>query len=231
TIHHCAQVAHSRAQGKIGSGFDVAAACFGSIEYRRFSPEHIEQFPKSADRKWDDFVRPLQVPENLHLAFATFPKESASTVSMVKTVKAWKKDHASEYAAITRELNEANVNALAHLEQYGLQGKREDLDAFRKHLEAGRAGTRELGQKSGAPIEPPELRTLIDQSLENGAFVCKSPGAGGRDALAALCLTKKDAEKLRVFWKTQGLLPLDVAGDHQGILDGQWAPSKNDRAL
>jgi phosphomevalonate kinase len=39
-IHNLAQICHCLAQGKIGSGFDVSAACFGSHVYKRFSP-HI----------------------------------------------------------------------------------------------------------------------------------------------------------------------------------------------
>ena len=34
--HNAAQLAHLAAQGKVGSGFDVAAACWGSIRYCRF---------------------------------------------------------------------------------------------------------------------------------------------------------------------------------------------------
>lgn len=37
-IHRIAQYAHCRAQGKVGSGFDVSAAIFGSHVYRRFTP-------------------------------------------------------------------------------------------------------------------------------------------------------------------------------------------------
>ena len=39
--HQVAQLAHCVAQGKVGSGFDVAAAFFGSHIYRRFSRETI----------------------------------------------------------------------------------------------------------------------------------------------------------------------------------------------
>ena len=38
-VHNLAQFCHCCAQGKIGSGFDVAAAVYGSMEYVRFSPE------------------------------------------------------------------------------------------------------------------------------------------------------------------------------------------------
>lgn len=36
-IHNLAQYVHSLAQGKVGSGFDVSAAVWGSQVYRRFS--------------------------------------------------------------------------------------------------------------------------------------------------------------------------------------------------
>lgn len=41
-IHNIAQFAHSLAQGKIGSGFDVAAAVYGSQIYNRFDPQLLE---------------------------------------------------------------------------------------------------------------------------------------------------------------------------------------------
>jgi phosphomevalonate kinase len=37
-VHHAAQHVHCLAQGKVGSGFDVAAAVFGSQRYTRFAP-------------------------------------------------------------------------------------------------------------------------------------------------------------------------------------------------
>lgn len=40
-IHNLSQVAHCLAQGKVGSGFDVASAVYGSIVYRRFDPALI----------------------------------------------------------------------------------------------------------------------------------------------------------------------------------------------
>lgn len=37
-IHNVAQFVHCFAQGKVGSGFDVSAAVFGSHRYQRFNP-------------------------------------------------------------------------------------------------------------------------------------------------------------------------------------------------
>lgn len=39
--HNLAQYVHCLAQGKVGSGFDVSAAVFGSHLYTRFNPEVI----------------------------------------------------------------------------------------------------------------------------------------------------------------------------------------------
>lgn len=40
--HNVAQYVHCLAQGKVGSGFDVSAAAFGSQLYTRFGPEVIQ---------------------------------------------------------------------------------------------------------------------------------------------------------------------------------------------
>lgn len=40
-VHKIAQTAHCIAQGKVGSGFDVSSAVYGSHRYVRFSPEVI----------------------------------------------------------------------------------------------------------------------------------------------------------------------------------------------
>ncbi|KZV89605.1 ribosomal protein S5 domain 2-like protein [Exidia glandulosa HHB12029] len=40
-VHRAAQRAYCAAQGKLGSGFDVAAAVFGSMRYRRFDPAAV----------------------------------------------------------------------------------------------------------------------------------------------------------------------------------------------
>lgn len=37
-VHKISQAAHCAGQGKIGSGFDVSTASFGSQRYVRFSP-------------------------------------------------------------------------------------------------------------------------------------------------------------------------------------------------
>ena len=40
-MHIISQMAHCMAQGKVGSGFDVSSAVYGSHHYVRFSPKVI----------------------------------------------------------------------------------------------------------------------------------------------------------------------------------------------
>lgn len=48
-IHNLAQICHCSAQGKVGSGFDVSAATYGSHVYRRFSKEILAQLLDDID--------------------------------------------------------------------------------------------------------------------------------------------------------------------------------------
>ena len=47
--HHLTQLVHCLAQGKVGSGFDVAAAFYGSHVYTRFSPSCIQPLLDAAE--------------------------------------------------------------------------------------------------------------------------------------------------------------------------------------
>lgn len=48
TLHNLAQAAHCAAQGKVGSGFDIATAVYGSCRYRRFSPSFLRAYRRPA---------------------------------------------------------------------------------------------------------------------------------------------------------------------------------------
>ncbi|WFD23346.1 phosphomevalonate kinase [Malassezia equina] len=68
------------------------------------------------------------------------------------------------------------------------------LEAFmavRNAMRSVRAGMRELGTRSGAPVEPPEMARLLDTTLSGapGLLGGGVPGAGGYDALFLLFLS------------------------------------------
>lgn len=130
TVHALAQLCHCAAQGKVGSGFDVCAATFGSQRYCRFSPATLEpvlQLPdgtapspalllatiSSTGRPaLDHHSEPFQLPPGIDLMMADVCC-GANTPSMVKRVAAWRASHPaaaelwSAYAAASARLQAA----------------------------------------------------------------------------------------------------------------------------
>ncbi len=66
-IHNLAQICHSSAQGKVGSGFDVSAAVYGSQVYTRFSPSIIkgilDTYSSATDAKGERGCKPCNFGE------------------------------------------------------------------------------------------------------------------------------------------------------------------------
>ena len=246
-LHKTAQLIHSTVQGKIGSGFDVAAATYGGHAYTRYNPNVLKKkdFLEAIECAWDYSTKPLAMPPSFVTVLGNITGESTSTSEMVKKVNAWKNANPQEYAKLMQKLNNANAEAIEHLEKINnlarenptlyaktlalVDAKKispqpsneiELLARFKQAFERGRELTRELGEKSGAPIEPPVLTKLIDESRKHGAFVAKLPGAGGGDSIAAICLSEKSARKLREFWngyEEKKIEPLDLSVCNEGV--------------
>lgn len=126
-IHNLAQVAHCQAQGKIGSGFDVAAATYGSIIYRRFAPAIIADLPTLDLKTHDNYHRalkglidkvdwqmecePIKLTPRLKLIMGDVHNGS-ETVKLVSTVQKWYADNLPRSREIYQEINENNVVAI-----------------------------------------------------------------------------------------------------------------------
>jgi len=72
-VHNLAQLSHCAAQGKIGSGFDVAAAVYGTMQYVRFSPQILDLSGK-------DTVGTADMAAVAHLVMATARGDSQGGV-------------------------------------------------------------------------------------------------------------------------------------------------------
>ncbi len=219
-VHKLAQYAHSTSQGKVGSGFDVAASVFGGHEYSRYSPTIVQELDivKAVDRDWDYSAIPLALPFGFAAVVANIPGTSVSTTEMVAKVKAFKEGNKSEYNAIINHINEAAKEANQALAQLATEPTNEaEVEKFVQHFEASRKATRELGEKSGAPIEPSRLSQIIEESKQHGALVARLPGAGGGDSIVAICRNKKDVSKLKKFWAKKKLEVLKLKITGKGI--------------
>jgi phosphomevalonate kinase len=136
-IHNLAQVAHCQAQGKVGSGFDVAAATFGSITYRRFEPllisglkpllesnaaeyhQEIEKLVKDTD--WDIQMQPVGLPNGIKLLMGDI-RGGSNTPKLVSKVLAWRSnDPKSE--SIFAGIDHANMAIVECLSALNIMSK------------------------------------------------------------------------------------------------------------
>lgn len=231
-LHNLAQTAHCRAQGKIGSGFDVAAAVYGSCLYRRFSPSVLEAVPHPGQPgfaarlvdvvngpSWDTEVRKDAVTLPRGVAMRMCDVDCGSqTVGMVKAVNAWRAKDPSGSKALWDELQRRN-GALARVLAEG------QLEQLPPALKATRELVRKMGVESEVPIEPDSQTELIDAlSQVEGVYGGVVPGAGGFDAVALLLKddqeTAQRVEAFLVEWsrkKDAKVKLLSVRGELEGI--------------
>ncbi|KAJ6800696.1 phosphomevalonate kinase, peroxisomal-like isoform X1 [Iris pallida] len=118
-VHIIAQSAHCIAQGKIGSGFDVSAAVYGSQRYIRFSPSvlsyaqvggmHLpDVITDILQEKWDHEKHKFSLPPLMTLLLGEPGTGGSSTPSMVGSVKQWMKADPEKSQDTWRKLADAN---------------------------------------------------------------------------------------------------------------------------
>lgn len=225
-LHNLAQAAHCAAQGKVGSGFDVASAVYGTCLYRRFSPSILAArslepgVPRFADElrgvvddvrgSWDTEIakdKAVKVPDGLRLIMCDVACGS-KTPGMVKQVLAWRAKESEEAGRLWRELDAANVALADQLKTVAESGSK-DYAELTKCFVSIRILIREMGQKSGVPIEPQAQTELLDACAKvNGVVGGVVPGAGGYDAICLLIEDRDDVvvglEKLFKEWDYKG---------------------------
>lgn len=134
-LHNLAQFIHCAAQGKVGSGFDVSTAYYGSQIYQRFEVEVIQNLVELAGSspssplssstlvpssllsstvtpRWSNHVEPFTLPPGLTLMLADVAG-GASTPTMVKMVLQWRKDKLKSNLIWTK-LAESNALVSQH---------------------------------------------------------------------------------------------------------------------
>ncbi|CEQ41586.1 SPOSA6832_03322, partial [Sporobolomyces salmonicolor] len=158
-MHNLAQYVHSLAQGKVGSGFDVSAAVYGSQVYKRFDvrclgdllgadaaraskPSATDLFDVLSPRRNPSWTAPtthgsvstFSLPPGVLLLLADVDAGS-NTPSMVGKVMAWKKAQPMEAERVWTELGESNERLR---EALGALGRRCDEDKAEYEREVDR---------------------------------------------------------------------------------------------
>ncbi|GME79447.1 unnamed protein product [Ambrosiozyma monospora] len=128
-VHNLAQVAHCLAQGKVGSGFDVATATFGSIVYRRFNPSLINDLSAIEDNtkfsealvklvdetNWKITHNKCCLPSGIKLLMGDIVGGS-ETPKLVSKVLAWRKAEPEKSLELWTNLNNANMSLVSVLQ-------------------------------------------------------------------------------------------------------------------
>ena len=203
-IHNLAQAAHCAAQGKIGSGFDVASAVYGSCIYRRFSlmilialgedgsPNFATRLKEivhdsSLSQKWDMSIdKPAaRLPTGLRLVMCDV-KCGSQTPGMVKRVLVWKKENPKLSKEIWTKLQAENDNFASELLRLSNTNDKKFKRLGNIILNI-RSLVKELSQLTNVPIEPSQQTQLIDACTAlTGVVGGMVPGAGGYDAIVLL---------------------------------------------
>jgi phosphomevalonate kinase len=159
-VHNLAQLAHSIAQGKIGSGFDVGSATYGSIIYQRFDPSALQKcigknVPSSIiyetvndTETWCQQTSPFTLPPGLDIVMGDVCGGS-STTSMAKKVMKWLKDKKAEATPIWNDISATNTMIHLTVQQLGLFAQ--------SHPEAYKAATTALADSNTSTWESSKL--------------------------------------------------------------------------
>ncbi|KAF5623145.1 phosphomevalonate kinase [Fusarium sp. NRRL 25303] len=233
TLHNLAQAAHCAAQGKVGSGFDVATAVYGSCRYRRFSPETLSSIPEpgaagfadalvklvDGESAWDVEVLKDAVimPKGVVLRMCDVDCGS-KTVGMVKKVLKWRSSNPEESKKLWDELQKRNEQLIATLNAGDVENLPGKITAVREMI-------RQMGSASDVPIEPESQTELLDAlSTVEGVYGGVVPGAGGYDALALLMKDDEETKQrvgefLDKWAKEKGtkVKLLSVKGEMEGV--------------
>ncbi|KAK2747556.1 phosphomevalonate kinase [Myotisia sp. PD_48] len=203
-LHNLAQAAHCAAQGKVGSGFDVAAAVYGSCYYRRFSPGVLSNLgdagsPKFEERlfsvvedveletPWDSECIDIgsKLPRGMEMVLCDVDCGS-ETPGMVKKLLQWRDDNREEADIIwgNLQLNNEKLRLELQKQSTGLVG---NFSEIRNLLMRSRLWLKTMTKKSGVPVEPMVQSELLDALCNvEGVIGGVVPGAGGYDAVVLL---------------------------------------------
>ncbi len=187
--------AHHFAQGKMGSGIDVAASFFGG--YLVYKGVSAGSLPRSVDACQGLFFKPV------------FTGRSASTRKLVGGVRQLKEKAPEQYKKWMERLKQLSAEGSQAFEE---QQTKQFLDIVRAYYQALDG----LGQASGVPIISEPHQRLFALAEEQKVFY-KPSGAGSGD-IGILFSDNEDALNAAAQAAQQaGFWPLDVRSGAPGL--------------
>lgn len=183
-LHLACQVANSKAQNKVGSGFDIAACLFGSHVFRRIACPELASLSNSLSRSaledvlerypWDH-AEPFTLSSAYHVVLAPMGQGSNTRILAAQVTKWFQSAATGPLLFDTLQaLNQEVLGLLQH----------EDDTRLRRATEEVWALQRQLSELSGVEVLPEsvcaDLRRVVAE--EPAVVLAGVPGAGGYDA-------------------------------------------------
>nr|GEV35940.1 phosphomevalonate kinase [Tanacetum cinerariifolium] len=235
-VHMIAQTAHCIAQGKVGSGFDVSSAVYGSHRYVRFSPNVISSAQGAVDTtpldevigdvlkgKWDHERTNFALPPLMNLILGEPGSGGSSTPSMVGAVKKWQNSDPQKSKDTWNKLSEANSALEA---QFNLLSKlaADSWDSYKAWMEQFSEATHVEIVKAllGVRDAMLKIRFYMRQMGDAAGIPVKGvllggvPGAGGFDAVFAITLSDSSTNLTKI-WSSHNVLAMLVREDPRGV--------------
>ena len=190
--------AHYRAQGKLGSGIDIAASTFGGALQYQITPNN----PQNA------FIEPLEMPDNL-LMLAVWSGASASTTELVSRVNAFRKQNLAAYQQIMTQMSDISQDGCLAIANG-------EVDRFLDCVQTYYLLMDELGVKSYAEIITPSHQEIAQLCRQSGTYY-KPSGAGGGDLGLVFADEIEKLEATAELLAKSGYMPINIGIDFEGV--------------
>lgn len=206
-----AYASHYLAQGKKGSGFDIAASVFGGcIEYKRPKVDFLHNWIISPDLSidWPGLVIRRVQDAQCHFVIG-YSGASASTTQLLERMSRFKSQNKDQYLQYIEDLNQKTLTLLHSFERGSCVDVVTSAYAIRNIF-------KDFQRDSLVGFETNEIESLCDvaEALDGSA---KFSGAGGGDSVIAFAPNEMIASEIRKAWKKSGFEVFDVGVDPHGV--------------
>ncbi|MBT4351830.1 hypothetical protein HOD20_04830 [archaeon] len=177
-VFNLANQSHRNVQEKIGSGFDISCAVYGSQFYRiPIKGETTHTKITSRQHMFPDYFKIL----------IAFSGKSAFTVNLVKNVRKYKEEKESEYTEFMKGYNLVNEELSEKILKLPKIYDEKKVEEFVSLLEKSWELRKKLGVLSNTPIETDGQTNVLQEIKKNGALCAGFSGAGGGDSIVVIC--------------------------------------------
>ncbi|MHA2053875.1 MAG: phosphomevalonate kinase [Candidatus Hodarchaeales archaeon] len=209
-------ISHYLGQGKVGSGFDVAASTYGgALIYRRFDPEWLQKIllnksiKEIVDLNWPLLQHEsIALPKDLVLMVG-YTGTSASTTKLVKQIQVFKQEDPKSYYTLISRIADVTEELIKNI-------RLNDKEKIINLLDQNRLLLEELSMACSCHLEIRAHQIMSEVASKYGA-VAKFSGAGGGDCSIGVCFNPQDAQLVINEWKKNGIMPVDVEFSSTGL--------------